>query len=130
MTAEERNIETAKMCGWKKYKLERNFFFGKKRMTYYLFDEPPNFWSTRFYSSYFSYDSDWNWLMVAVKFIESLKNEQGYKWRIDIYVESCSIYNVSNLSTTPLICINKLNKKEAVFQAVSDFAKLYNDKKL
>lgn len=68
------------------------------------------------------FHSDWNWLMEAVEFVES----RGYE--IDIFancVEICTTPDEDYVSEA----VGK-TKKEAVFVAVSDFAKLYNEKKL
>lgn len=68
------------------------------------------------------FHSDWNWLMEAVEFIES----RGYE--IDIFancVEICILPDEEYVSEA----VGK-TKKEAVFLAVSDFAKLYNNKEL
>lgn len=69
---------------------------------------------------YPDYDSDWNWLMEAVEFIEKL----GYD--VVIAKQSCGIW-------TGVKCHidgKGVFKKEAVFIAVSDFAKLHNNKEL
>jgi hypothetical protein len=68
------------------------------------------------------FHSDWTWLMEAVEFIES----RGYE--IDIFancVEICTTPDEDYVSEA----VGK-TKKEAVFIAVSDFAKLYNERKL
>jgi hypothetical protein len=68
------------------------------------------------------FHSDWNWLMETVEFIES----KGYE--IDIFancVEICTTPDEDYVSEA----VGK-TKIEAVFIAVSDFAKLYNEKKL
>jgi hypothetical protein len=58
------------------------------------------------------FDSDWNWLMESVEFVKSItdKNLEELK------------YEVTHLFIT--------SSKKRVFIAVSDFAKLYNEKKL
>jgi hypothetical protein len=67
-----------------------------------------------------SYHSDWNWLMEAVEFIEKVYNNQpiyfGHK--------NCVIFSPKTIKS------KGKDKKEAVFIAVSDFAKLYNENKL
>jgi hypothetical protein len=69
------------------------------------------------------FHSDWNWLMEAVEFIE----HKGY----DVFINGlyCRITD-SGLSDFEIESGEALNKKEAVFLAVSDFAKLYNEGKL
>jgi hypothetical protein len=96
---------------------------------------------------YPDYDSDWNWLMEAVEFIEKLR----FNTKACINCENDRVY----LKTYPLtqtelskeeeyfakfisvtnshfeFCFNiASSKKEAVFIAVSDFAKLHNNKEL
>jgi len=72
--------------------------------------------------------SDWNWLIEASEFIE----EQ----RIAVYIHSnhCIIQSIGTKENnfTPITYCDTYgtDKKEAVFIAVSDFAKLYNEKKL
>ena len=58
------------------------------------------------------FDLDWNWLMETVEFVKSVtdKNLEELK------------YEVTHLFIT--------SSKKRVFIAVSDFAKLYNEKKI
>jgi hypothetical protein len=69
------------------------------------------------------FHSDWNWLMEAVEFIEKVKDEQGYGNMVNIWVNGCNV--CENNAGYKII-----ENKEAVFTAISDFAKLYNEKKL
>ncbi len=80
-------------------------------------------------------DDDWEWLMCIVKFIENL----GYNVEICSYhgnspLHYCAIHKLINKDTNDVISIvepkHSNDKKEAVFIAVSDFAKLYNEKLL
>jgi hypothetical protein len=74
------------------------------------------------------FHSDWRWLMGAVEFIENLDLN-------DIFTMPEFNYHVGKMT---LLRVNKdvlkkmpiTSKKEAVFIAVSDFAKLYNKKEL
>ena len=78
------------------------------------------------------FHSDWRWLMDAVEFIEKFKIE------ISIIKNECSIIDTekAELEENPFMiepiskCFDAETKKEAVFIAVSDFAKLYNNKQL
>jgi len=82
-----------------------------------------------------SYHSDWNWLMEAVEFIEKLKvislyigkNKMSKTHSVEISYE---YYSWEKKHRDKTIFIQNESKKEAVFIAVSDFAKLYNEKKL
>ncbi len=69
------------------------------------------------------FHSDWNWLMEAVEFIEN----KGY----DVFINGLYFrITDSGMTDFEIESGNVLIKKEAVFIAISDFAKLYNDKKL
>jgi len=74
------------------------------------------------------FHKDWNWLHEAVEFIEKLNN-----YFIQIEEKSCYVYDISkfdNSQANAFIIKDGKTKKEAVFIAVSDFAKLYNEKKI
>lgn len=113
---QERNKQIALMLDWK-------------------YVEDGDVWNpnmTHDYSFVRSYEmkfhSDWNWLMKAVEFIENIEvDEFGYI--VEMLPGMSRIYlsrnNYTILSTEP-----KSSRKEATFTAVSDFAKLYNEKKL
>jgi hypothetical protein len=77
------------------------------------------------------YHDDWNWLMEAVGFIEKYKN---YKYSVYTLKGCCQIFKFYHTPKEKLICTTtyntRIDKKEAVFTAVSDFAKLYNEKKI
>jgi hypothetical protein len=66
------------------------------------------------------FHKDWRWIMEAVEFIEKVYNNQP------IYFghNNCVIFSPKTIKS------KGNDKKEAVFIAVSDFAKLYNEKKL
>jgi hypothetical protein len=66
------------------------------------------------------FHSDWNWLMEAVDFIEKIYNNQP------IYFghNDCVIFSPKTIKS------KGKDKKEAIFIAISDFAKLYNNKEL
>ena len=66
------------------------------------------------------FHSDWNWLMEVVEKIESL----GY--RIEIVKHICRIY-LSNKET--IIISENTPKIEAVYNAVVEFIKWYNENK-
>jgi hypothetical protein len=79
-------------------------------------------------SGFLQFHSDWSWLMESVEFIDKLSN-----YFIQIEEKSCYVYDISkfdNSQTNAFIIKDGKTKKEAVFIAVSDFAKLYNEKKL
>jgi len=69
------------------------------------------------------FNESWHYLMEAVEFIE------GLKWFVTISGNECTVFNFEYKHTARGRCYNTLapTKKEAVFIAVSDFAKLYNE---
>jgi hypothetical protein len=77
-------------------------------------------------------DSDWNQLMESVEFIENLKMQ------VSIIDNECAIIDIEKAEKeeNPFMiepvtkCYNGETKKEAVFIAISDFAKLYNNNNL
>jgi hypothetical protein len=93
-------------------------------------------------SGNFEFHSDYNWLMEAVKFIESKKHTvhiSGNEICIDSNILSernvinggtMNSHNEKYYPTLISITEDNLTKIEAVFIAVSSFAKLYNEKKL
>jgi hypothetical protein len=106
---QERNKQIALMLGYKTTWLDKLFYTWKCRFLY-----------------------DWNLLMETVEFIEKFKIE------ISIIKNECSIIDTekAELEENPFMiepiskCFDAETKKEAVFIAVSDFAKLYNNKEL
>ena len=131
---QERNKQIAFMLGWEE---EVGSWYTNK-----------GFARIVIYSAYNNYPHvglpfyrDWNWLMEAVEFIEKLKfntkacihcnNDRVY---LNTYPIESSQYSAKFISITNSkinFCSTKAStKKEAVFIAVSDFAKLYNQNKL
>jgi len=135
---QERNKQIALMLGWKI----------TDGIISFIPEENP-FQHEVGYSAngFLQFHSDWNWLMEAVEFIEKLR----FNTKACINCENDRVY----LKTYPLtqtelskeeeyfakfisvtdshfeFCFNiASSKKEAVFMAVSDFAKLYNNKEL
>jgi hypothetical protein len=72
------------------------------------------------------FHSDWNWLMEAVEFIS--KNGFTYSIYKNDKLYCCSIRIDRTISD--FILIKNKSQKEAVFIAVSDFAKKFNNKEL
>jgi hypothetical protein len=132
MTQSERNIEIAKMLGykyvtWQEAKEEK---YGKHIKAGWWSAIPkrvhPMIPIKEHYigrsNNDLKFHSDWNYLMNAVEFIENKKYE------IDIFgncVEICTTPDEDYVSEV----VGK-TKKEAVFIAVSDFARSYNKNKL
>jgi hypothetical protein len=110
---QERNKQIALMLGWK-YK---DKIWLKKHPV------EKDRWMVASYTNNFLFHSDWNWLMEAVEFIES----KGYE--IGIFANRVEI--ITTIEEERLFKAGGKTKKEAVFIAVSDFAKnhnLYNKK--
>jgi hypothetical protein len=119
MTTQERNKQIALMLGTKGMKE-----IVKQNNQHYPNDEELKF------------DGDWNWLMEAVEFIEKLKgmsiyigkNRMNKLHSVEISYEDNTWQKRPHIDKT--IFIQNELKKEAIFIAVSDFAKLYNNKEL
>ena len=105
MTQQERNIEIVKMLG-KELRHE---------------EDSITIWSDNKKSSYgLLYHSSWEMLMKAVDFIQTKTELNIYKQYCTIAIEINSKYLKSFGTST----------KDAVFTAVSNFTKLYNEGKL
>ena len=130
MTPEEikkRNEQILFMGGFKKYpKLEGSGLFTKKENTYYFDNgKKPNFLTKRWFIDAFNFQSNWNLLMQSVEFIENLKIP------VNISSNHCVIQSKGTKDNefNPITYVNCYGKDklEAVYIAVSDFAKLYNN---
>jgi hypothetical protein len=104
---EERNEQLALMLGYKITWLDKLFFT----------------WKCRFLH-------DWSLLMEAVEFIEKLGYESLLGGSEYYYPEKDMRYIHHFIKDNTTIYHESKDKKEAVFIAVSDFAKLYNNKEL
>jgi hypothetical protein len=89
------------------------------------------------------FHSDWNWLMEVVEFIESKGFPFCVSWNevtvtnLEAFLKQKETGECDILQPETIIHIYDaeddkkiLSKKEAVFIAISDFAKLYNNKEL
>jgi hypothetical protein len=122
---QDRNKEIALMLGWEQYKDSKERWFEHWKPNTML--EKP--WSNRV--ERLEFDSDYNWLMEALEFIRLLN------WSYDMYCPSntdnsdeefeCNFWDKINPEIEGR---SKNSLKEAVFIAVSDFAKLHNNKEL
>jgi hypothetical protein len=72
------------------------------------------------------FHSDWNWLMEAKSFINNKLYQTYQTYYPHTNRHQFSIWKESNC----LLETIDIDEKEAVFIAVSDFAKLYNEGKL
>jgi hypothetical protein len=134
----ECNKEIALMLGWKENSAHKRDQFGynqcvegystpyrntlDEQAVEYQYDK------NAFAVEDLQFHSDWNWLMEAVEFIDKLNS-----YFIQIEEKSCYVYDISkfdNSQTNAFIIKDGETKKEAVFTAVSDFAKLYKKKQL
>lgn len=110
---QERNEQIASMLGWKitdgiiSYIPEENSF--QHEVGYSA-------------NGFLQFHSDWNWLMEAVEFIES----KGYE--IGIFANRVEI--ITTIEENRIYETGGKTKKEAVFIAVSDFARQFNLYKL
>ena len=90
-------------------------------------------------SGNFEFHSDWNWLMEAVEFIEreGYSTQISHGYTISNYgSDHCEINTIDNALLyyddveKSIVSILDKSKKQTVFTAVSNFAKLYNQTKL
>ncbi len=115
MTQQERNKQIALMLDWE-YDEDLKIF----NTPFLELVEPQAFGDEQFSSRLHDYElkfhSDWNWLIEAVEFVE-----KNHAW---VNIKGCLVDITKDYS------VSAPSKKEAVFLAVSDFAKLYNENKL
>lgn len=122
----ERNLEIAFYAGWVEYKPQyRGFipFFRKKEMTYRRgwIKNRFSIFDLEVFADFFDYDKDWDSLMKIVDLIESEK-----KFCVYIHSNCCSIQSIRERTGHYFCEQYGKTKQEAVFLAVSDFAKYMN----
>jgi hypothetical protein len=158
MTQQERNKQIALMLGWKysfAHKVDQYGYYQTvdRYSTPYrnTFDEQALEYQSdknAFAVEDLQFHSDWSWVMEAVEFIENLKFNNTVCTNapviVDIKQKSCYIYISADIDkdtklpkngkyyywSTGKLPIFSETKKEAIFIAVSNFAKLYNEEKL
>jgi hypothetical protein len=108
---QQRNQQIALMLGWYK---ENN--------TWKVLEKFRGGFISKDKDSNLQFHSDWNWLMEAVEFIES----KGYE--IGIFANRVEI--ITTIEENRVYETGGKTKKEAVFIAVSDFARQFNLYKL
>ena len=115
---QERNEQIALMLGSEKKNHGQFYYWTYDHLNY----DPIKILGSWWVSGNFEFHSDWNWLMKAVEIVES----KGY----DVFINGlyCRITD-SGMSDFEIESGEVLSKKDAVFIAVSDFAKLYNEGK-
>jgi hypothetical protein len=117
---QDRNVEIARMLGWEQYKDSKERWFEHWKPNIML--EKP--WSNRV--ERLEFDSNYNWLHEAIEFIERVgETSEKYGTLVDITTTYVRVGGI-----TLDLKLNPITKKEAVFIAVSDFAKLQNNKEL
>jgi hypothetical protein len=123
---QERNEKIAIMLGWKTISQleEINEENEHLKDCYFLPHTELVFWSVE----NLKFHSDWNWLMEAVEFIQKELIKNNDEFCIEFYKglpgESMTFVSYAEQN------VESKSSKEAVFIAVSDFAKLYNERKL
>jgi hypothetical protein len=146
---QERNEQIALMLGWEEGNLSGIWHKKDDTANYVVYSEHNNYPHRGL-----PFHRDWNWLMEAVEFIkrniktsndtENAKDKEIFidEWEFKItkyYLRLIQWTNEGwrmfdnrnrNLSILYIIGENCQTEIEAVFKVVSDFAKLYNDKKL
>jgi hypothetical protein len=139
---QERNKQIALMLGWKEatleYKLRWCAVPTEERLNRLDQDHVPILMKENkdpLWSSSLLWHSDWNWLMEAVEFIEKLQSDNFIMDFFWLNGSNVALHQKDKqrgliLWETHGRFKNVETKKEAVFIIVSDFAKLYNEKKL
>ncbi len=75
------------------------------------------------------YHTSWEWLMAIVEKIEAIKPSELGVFSVDIKHTECIIKDYSRTDKT-ISYAETQNKKVAVFYAIVDFLKWYNEQKL
>lgn len=120
MNLKEKNEQIALMLGWRQGNIDP------------LEQRWKNQWFTSHGNSHkiLLFRLDWNWIMIAVEFIESI---QDGIYQVDILQEGCKIsLHCTNtfIDETVSKASEPLTKLESTFLAVAEFAFLYNHKLL
>jgi hypothetical protein len=146
MTQQERDVEIVLMLGWKNsfaHKIDQYGYYqtvdGYSTPYRNTLDEQAVEYQSdknAFAVEDLQFQTDWNWLMDAIEFIEKLEYEFHGKIVVYINGNNCTIQG-SKLRTNPenfhpalFMDFYGKDKIEVAFIAVSDFAKLYNNKEL
>jgi hypothetical protein len=134
----ERNIQIAQMLGWKYLTWQEISLMSDKSIKSGWWSTFPVHYHAKIHRNVYKgrshndlkFNSDWNWLMQAVEFIEK-------EWRFDIEHHPSVSLSKNHVVTIwrkfPgggeefAIEVESSDKKEAVFIAVSDFAKKQED---
>ncbi len=150
---QERNKQIALMLGWKYYEpkvdidtsligriYERCEVWAKIPIELNRYEQYDQYYFTRGwyekaikesgcgYLTSLKYHSDWNWLIEAIRFIQ----KKSFDITIDFFSSTGILKTDAFVSKNSDIIVESLGKEdiEAMFEIVSDFAKLYNEKKL
>jgi hypothetical protein len=127
----ENDILLADFVEWKKY--ETFSYFTPFYQNYLSRDGLAD--TSIFHQNSLKFNSSWDWLMIVVEKIESIKDEHHGYFGVYINSNSCSIQG-TNLKTDvkqipPIYYSNFVlnNKLQATYQAVVEFVKWYNENK-
>lgn len=155
MTKEKRNLEIALMLGFKEsnaYKIDELGYYqcveGYSTLWKNNLDEQAIEYQSdknAFAIKDLQFHSDWKWLMEAVDFIEKLDlTDEHYSWEDDegktrnnfvclsVEMERDRCFIFEELELDPPHCVVQYvgeNKLDATFICVSDFAKIFNERK-
>jgi len=141
---QERNKQIALMLGWKEttleYKLKWRGVPTEERLKRLNQDYVPILMKENedpLFNSSLRWHSNWNWLMEAVEFIYGTLGFRKYSYSNEehsrcLFTDMAIISQNHNYGGGNIITDSgkQSTEKEAVFIAVSDFAKLYNQNKL
>ena len=73
------------------------------------------------------YQNSWDWLMIVVKKIESLKDKQGNFYRVVITRFDCSIIGADIEILGDSYYLGNEKKITSTYKAIIQFIKIYND---
>lgn len=136
---QERNKQIALMLGWKEatleYKLKWCSVPTEERLNRLKQEYVPILMKENqdpLWNSSLLWHSDWNWLMESKKFICNLKEVDEFSTRYDSFEKEyyCSILPSYKYSFNTLYTKVLEEEIQAVFIIISNFAKLYNEKKI
>ena len=74
---------------------------------------------------YFFHKS-WDWLIPVVEKIESLVDEKGCAI-YNVVIQQCFVEIIENHTSDEIVNLDRDNKKDAIYDAVVEFIKYYNE---
>jgi hypothetical protein len=121
---QDRNKEIALMLNWKEEQLG-SWFHIQNNVNYVVYSEHNNYPHKGL-----PFHRDWNWLMEAVEFIEKSNKYKVIIGPNDWCTIKTQFLHIKRDFVDVIDVCSSTTKKEAIFLAVSDFAKKFNNNKL